>query len=320
MSIIGKDYETTVSPLASLQSGLVTAAVEIDSLVVRYGPLVAVDRVTLSVERGHILGLLGPNGAGKTSLTETLLGLRRAAGGTCRVLGFDARRDSRSFTLVTGALLQRAGVWFPMSPREAIQLTASYYPSPRDPRELLGALRLLQCERTPWRRLSGGEQQRTLLALALVGNPAVLVLDEPTSSVDPEGHRDVRALLRAEADRGRAILLTTHQLADAEEICDEVAVIRSGRLLAHGPVGSLGARDAVTLETASPIDPGALGTRLGVPVEELGPRRYRVLASPTPALNAALAVALAEWGNDLVSLRSRATLEETYLELMGESS
>ena len=150
-------------------------------LRVTFGSLVAVADVSLQVAYGEVVTLLGPNGAGKTTAVETLLGFRPPTSGTVRLHGLDPVRDHRDVVARTGALLQRGGVWFPMTPAQVLDLTATYYDAPRAPGELLALLDLERCRATPWRRLSGGEQQRTLLALALIGRPRVLVLDEPTT-------------------------------------------------------------------------------------------------------------------------------------------
>src|ERR1700677_73108 len=146
-------------------------AVDVKNLEVTFGVLRAVDDVTLTVNYGEVVTLLGPNGAGKTTLVETLLGFRSPNGGVVRLHGLDPRRDHHEVVVRTGALLQRGGVWAPMTPRDVLRLTASYYDAPRDISELMTLLDLNGCAKTPWRRLSGGEQQRTLLALALLGRP-----------------------------------------------------------------------------------------------------------------------------------------------------
>ena len=200
-------------------------AVEVSDLRVVFGSLAAVDGVTLHVDYGEVVTLLGPNGAGKTTVVETLRGFRAPTSGTVRLGGLDPRRDHREVVARTGALLQRGGVWFPMTPAQVLDLTASYYDAPRRPSELLELLDLESCARTPWRRLSGGEQQRTLLALALLGRPRTLVLDEPTTSVDPEGRQVIRNIIRSERDRGCALLITTHELTEAERLAERLVIM-----------------------------------------------------------------------------------------------
>jgi ABC-2 type transport system ATP-binding protein len=294
----------------------VSHAIEIDSLEVRFGARVAVADVSLRVDFGEIAVMLGPNGAGKTTTVETLLGFRRPTSGQVRVAGLDPRRDHAEVVTRTGALLQRGGVWSAMSAREVLTLSATYYAAPRAVGELLEMLQLTGVARTPWRRLSGGEQQRTLLALALLGRPRVLVLDEPSSAVDPEGHRVVRELLAAERNRGCALLVTTHELADAEALASHVSIIDAGRVVAQGTLEELAGEPVLVIESSLALDPRELARRLGGPVEEEAPQRYRCAVANTPERLAALTGYLEELGGRLTSLRSRASLEERYLELV----
>src|ERR1035441_624801 len=209
-----------------LGSSGMSFAVDVNHLEVNFGDLRAVSDVTLNVDYGEVVTLLGPNGAGKTTVVETLLGFRPPTSGSVRLGGLDPRRDHREVGARTGALLQRGGVWFPMSPAQVLNLTATYYDAPRTAKELLDLLDLRHCERTPWRRLSGGEQQRTLLALALIGRPRILVLDEPTTAVDPEGRQVIRELITLQRDRGCALFLTTHELNEAERLASRLVIMQ----------------------------------------------------------------------------------------------
>jgi ABC-2 type transport system ATP-binding protein len=294
----------------------VSFALDVIDLVVRFGDLSAVDGVNLHVPYGQVTTLLGPNGAGKTTLVETLLGFRSPSAGRVRVHGLDPVRDHAAMVVRTGALLQRGGVWSPMSPAQVLTLTASYYENPREPAELLGLLSLEHCARTSWRRLSGGEQQRTLLALALIGRPRALILDEPTTAVDPEGRQVIRDIIRAERDRGCALLITTHELAEAERLADDVAIMAAGRLLAHGSLEQLGGDPLVVVETSSPIDPLELGRRLQCSVTAPSPTVVHCAVVSDPTRVAIITDFLNERGISLRSLRTRATLEERYLELI----
>jgi ABC-2 type transport system ATP-binding protein len=294
----------------------VSHAIEITSLRVNFADTVAVADVSLTVDFGEIHVVLGPNGAGKTTTVETLLGFRRPSGGTVRVVGLDPVRDHAEVVTRTGALLQRGGVWFPMCPRDALNLTASYYGATRPLDELIDQLSLARCARTPWRRLSGGEQQRTLLALALIGRPKVLVLDEPTSAVDPEGHLVVRELLARERERGCALLVTTHQLDDAESIADRVTIIDEGESIATGSPAELAGPSLLVVETSSPIDATALAVLLDAPVEVVAPTRLRIGSTNSPEIVAAVTKFVHDAGAELVALRSRASLEESYLRLL----
>jgi ABC-2 type transport system ATP-binding protein len=299
-----------------LCSKVVSYAVEINELTVDFGALRAVDAVTLHVAYGEVVTLLGPNGAGKTTAVETLLGFRAPTSGSVRLHGLNPLRDHKEVVIRTGALLQRGGVWFPMTPRQVLELTASYYDAPRDSEELLALLDLVRCARTPWRRLSGGEQQRTLLALALLGRPRVLVLDEPTAAVDPEGRQVIRDLIASERDRGCALLVTTHELTEAERTSDRVVIMNRGHVVIHGTLDELSGAPELIIELSGPVDLALLATRLGCAVTSDGKNQFRCETESTPERIAVLNDFLTSVGVTLTSLRTRASLEERYMELI----
>lgn len=294
-------------------------AIDITNLQVHFADLRAVDDVSLHVAYGEVTALLGPNGAGKTTLVETLLGFRSPTAGTVRVHGLDPLRDHAEVVVRTGALLQRGGVWFPMTPAQVLDLTASYYDQPRDPQELLTLLNLRSCARTSWRRLSGGEQQRTLLALALLGRPRVLVLDEPTTAVDPEGRQVIRELIRAERDRGCALFITTHELTEAERVADHVVIMNHGRVIVQGGLDELAGDAVLIVETSAPVDHVELGRRLGCAVRAVEPTRLYCALDSTPERIALVNEFLNEQSVTITSLRTRASLEERYLDLISET-
>jgi ABC-2 type transport system ATP-binding protein len=294
----------------------VSHAIEVHDLGVSYGETAAVTGVTFDIDFASTTVLLGPNGAGKTTTTETLLGFRSPTHGQVRITGLDPVAQHRDVIVNVGALLQRGGVWAPMSPKEVLALTATYYPAPRDPRELIDQLSLTKCANTPWRRLSGGEQQRTLLALALLGRPRVLVLDEPTAAVDPDGHRVIREMLRAERNRGCALLVTTHQLDDAEELADHVIIMNEGRIVQQGTLASFRGEPVTVFESKEGLDVAALSSALSAPVVAEGRGRYRVEGAAVDV--SVLSGALNNHGAALESFRTRATLEETYLQLVND--
>ena len=291
-------------------------AIDATNLRVAFGEKDAVRDVTLQVNYGEIVTLLGPNGAGKTTVVETLLGFRPPTDGTARVHGLDPVRDHADVVARTGALLQRGGVWFPMTPRQVLDLTSSYYALPRDPRELIDLLDLTSCATTPWRRLSGGEQQRTLLALALLGRPKALLLDEPTSAVDPEGRQVIRALLASERERGVALLITTHELVEAERSADRVVIMNEGAVVAQGTLEELAGDPVLIIEASGPIDADALTRRLSATVTTIDATSVSCAVANTPDTMAIITSYLAEQGVTLQGLRSRASLEERYLELV----
>lgn len=298
---------------------VVSSAIEIDHLEVAFGPLKAVDDVTLHVGYGEVVALLGPNGAGKTTVVETLLGFRSPDAGTVRLHGLDPVRDHREVVARTGALLQRGGVWAPMTPRQVLELTATYYDAPREVDELVDLLHLADCARTPWRRLSGGEQQRTLLALALLGRPRALVLDEPTTGVDPEGRQVIRDIITAERHRGCALLLTTHELAEAERLADRLAVMNHGHVVIQGTLDELASAPEMIIETSGPVTTDELAVRLGCAVTAVTPTLVRCATESTPERLAVVTDYLSDAGLSMVSLRTRASLEERYLELIADA-
>jgi ABC-2 type transport system ATP-binding protein len=294
-------------------------AIEVTDLVIRYRSTVAVDGLSLRAEAGQVLCLLGPNGAGKTSTVETLEGYRRPAGGRVRVLGLDPRADHRELGKVMGVMLQRGGVYPGMSPREAVRLFAKYYDSPDEPEGLLYRVGLLEVARTPWRRLSGGEQQRLSLALALVGRPWVAFLDEPTAGVDPQGRLAIRNVIRDLRASGVCVLLTTHELEEAERLADRIVIIDHGRVVASGTPTELmteGAGREIRFGAPAGLDVAALGVSVGAAVHEDRPGEYVVVAPAEPAMVAAITAWLAEHDLPLADLRAgRERLEDVFLRL-----
>ena len=295
--------------------------VDVRDLVVRYGDRVAVDGVTFSVRPGEVVALLGPNGAGKTTTVETVEGFRRPAAGTVRVLGLDPVADHAAVVGRLGVMLQGGGVYPGLRVGEAVRLFASYYERPADPGALLERLGLASLERSTWRTLSGGEQQRLSLALALVGRPSVALLDEPTAGVDPAGRQVVRSEIRSLRESGVAVLLTTHELEDAERLADRVVIVDGGQVVAEGTPDEL-RRSAGGEEIRFGAPPGLavaeLSVALGAPVAEASPGEYVVSARPAPATVAALTAWLAERDLPLADLRAgRSTLEDVFLRLTG---
>ena len=298
------------------------AAVDVRGLVVRYGQLTAVDGIDLQANAGEVVALLGRNGAGKTSTVETLEGYRRRAAGSVNVLGLDPgeRAGARELARQMGVMLQRGGIYPAMGPAEAVRLFASYYESHEDTDDLISRLGLFPVARTPWRRLSGGEQQRLSMALALVGRPRVVFLDEPTAGVDPQGRLAIRSEISRLRERDVCVLLTTHELAEAERIADRIVIIDRGRVVASGTLGELtGGASAVRFAAPPGIDVGLLGSALGAVVVEEQTGRYLVQATGTPATIAALASWLADRDLVLGDLRAGTErLEDVFLRLTGE--
>jgi ABC-2 type transport system ATP-binding protein len=297
-----------------------TPAVEVRDLTIRHGQILAVDELSFTAAMGQVTTLLGPNGAGKTSTVETLEGYRVPTSGKVRVLGLDPVADHRSVVRRIGVMLQDGGVATGMRVGEVVHLSASYYDDPVDPDDLISRLALHERRRTAWRHLSGGERQRVLLALALVGRPKVVFLDEPTAGVDPVGRRAIRAMISELRDSGTCILLTTHDLDDAQHLSDHVIIIDHGRLVAAGSPSDLVqnvAGDEVRFTASPGLDRASLGAAIGGhDVEEVSPGVYRVTADPTPANIAALTAWLAEHHQPLHDLRAgRQSLEDVFVRL-----
>ncbi|HVV21227.1 MAG TPA: ABC transporter ATP-binding protein [Pseudonocardiaceae bacterium] len=236
--------------------------IEVDSLRKSYGEHVAVRDVSFTVEHGEIFGILGPNGAGKTTTVECVEGLRSPDGGTVRVFGHDPVTDRQEVHRLVGAQLQESALQEKLRVREAMELYASFYPDPRDWRELLDVLGLTGQQRTQYRKLSGGQQQRLSIALALVGNPKIAVLDELTTGLDPQARRDTWDLIEDVRASGVTILLVTHFMAEAERLCDRLALIDRGSVVAidtpAGLVDRVGGRRRVRFRTSGELSEGLL--------------------------------------------------------------
>ena len=300
-------------------------AVVVRDLTVRYGPsggTVAVDALNLEARAGEVLVVLGPNGAGKTSTIESLEGYRRPAGGRITVLGLDPIADHRRLTARMGVMLQKGGVYPMLSTRRVLDLFSSYYPEPLPTEALLDLVALRAVAATPWRHLSGGEQQRLSLALALIGRPQVAFLDEPTAGVDPEGRQAIRSVVADLRAQGVCVLLTTHELAEAEKMADRIVILSRGRVVLDGAPAELTAATGTTgLVFGAPagLDTASLATALGAGarVTEVTGGRYRVTGVSGPATTASLATWLAERDATLSDLVTARTLEEVYFEAVG---
>ncbi|SMD24366.1 ABC transporter ATP-binding protein [Kibdelosporangium aridum] len=208
------------------------AVIEVANLHKRYGDQVAVDDVSFTVERGEIFGILGPNGAGKTTTVECVEGLRVPDSGSISVLGFDPRQDGWEVRRRVGVQLQKSELPEKMRVAEAMDLYSSFYPNPADGDKLLDDLGLTSKRRTPFKKLSGGQQQRLAIALALVGNPEIAFLDELTTGLDPQARRDTWQLVEQIRDRGVTVVLVTHFMEEAERLCDRLALVDAGRVVA----------------------------------------------------------------------------------------
>ncbi|TDV42598.1 ABC transporter ATP-binding protein [Actinophytocola oryzae] len=234
------------------------AIIEVNNLVKRYGDHTAVNGVSFAVEQGEIFGILGPNGAGKTTTVECIEGLRSPDGGSISVGGIDPRSDSRELRELLGVQLQESELPDKMRVDEAMELYSSFYRNPADWRELIGILNLTDKLSTQFRRLSGGQKQRLSIALALLGNPKVAVLDELTTGLDPQARRDAWDLIEGIRDRGVTIVLVTHFMEEAERLCDRLALVDSGQIVAvdtpAGLVAKVDDRQRIRFRPSAPID------------------------------------------------------------------
>ena len=300
-------------------------AIEVVDLEKKYGDTHAVDGISLTVEVGEVFGLLGPNGAGKTTTVEILEGYRKADRGSVRVLGLDPVDDGAQLRPRIGVMLQDGGLYPGLRPREVLRTFAAFYDDARDPDELLDLVGLDGARHTIVRRLSGGQQQHLALALALVGRPALLFLDEPTAGMDPHARATTWQLVRELRDAGTTVMLTTHAMDEAEQLCDHLAIIDHGRLVAAGaPVeltnGSVGHDMRFSAPAGLPLD--TLATAIGVSpdaVSEPRPGHYVIAAEPSPSIVADLAAFLRDCDAQLSELRAgRSTLEEVFLRVTSE--
>jgi ABC-2 type transport system ATP-binding protein len=298
-------------------------AVAIEGLVVRYGDVTAVDGVSFEAAAGEVTALLGPNGAGKTSTVETAEGHRRPDGGSVRVLGLDPVADLAALAPRIGVMPQDGGVYPGIKVLEALRLFAAYYDDPLDPVALLDRVGMGDKAGATTRSLSGGERQRLSLALALVGRPEVAFLDEPTAGVDVGGRQVIRQVVRDLRADGVAVVLTTHELAEAEHLADRVVIVDRGRVVAAGPLAELlqGGGEEIRFGAPPGLAVASLGQRLGAAVTEASPGEYVVATAPSPAAVAALTAWLAEHDLPLGDLRAgRQTLEDVFLRLTADDA
>jgi ABC-2 type transport system ATP-binding protein len=300
------------------------AVIEVRNLHKSYGDTVAVNDVSFTVQEGEIVGILGPNGAGKTSTVECIEGLRTADGGAISVLGLDPRRDHAELTQRLGVQLQDSQMPERLEVGEALDLYSSFYRQPTDWRALADALGLSGKLRTRYGKLSGGQKQRLSIALALVGSPQVAVLDELTTGLDPQARRDTWALIEGVRASGVTILLVTHFMEEAERLCDRVALIDSGKIIAMDTPSALaagvaGAEMRIRFCPSPQIDDELL---TGLP-EVTNVTRRGDLVEVTGTGNVVAAVTSVLARNQIVAEQLRvdqASLEDAFVALTGHDS
>ncbi len=300
-------------------------AVEVLDLVMTYGPVTAVDGLNLTVDRGTVTAILGPNGAGKTTTIETCEGFRRPQAGSVRVLGLDPIADAHQLRPRVGVMLQSGGAWSGSRAHEMLRHIATLHSHPLDVDLLIERLGMQSYGRTPYRRLSGGQQQRLSLAMAIVGRPELLFLDEPTAGLDPQARRSTWELINELRSSGVTVVLTTHFMDEAETLSDVVHIVDEGRVIASGTPQALaasGAQNTVRFTARAGIDVQSLMLALphDTKVDEVTPGSYVIAGDVDPALLATFSAWCASQGvlTDSV-LVERQTLEDRFLELTGKA-
>jgi ABC-2 type transport system ATP-binding protein len=296
------------------------ATVSVEHLSKCYGEIEAVKDVTFEVEQGEVFALLGPNGAGKTTTIEILEGFRTRDSGRAEVLGYDPadRATSRQLRERLGVVLQELAVEPFLSVRQALTRNAGYYPQPRAVDEVLDLVGLETKANARVKTLSGGQQRRLDLGLGIIGNPELLVLDEPTTGFDPTARRGAWDLIRAMTGGGTTVLLTTHYMDEAEALADRVAVISAGRIIAEGPPGSIGGRDVGEATIRFSLPPGTPVPAMPVPATVSPSGAMEIRTDNEIEVLAGLTTWALREEIDVIGLTvERLTLEDVYLRLTG---
>lgn len=303
-------------------ASLGVTAVEVSGLTVRYGDLVAVDGVSFTAESGAVTAVLGPNGAGKTSTIEVCEGYRRATAGTVRVLGMDPASEQRRLGERIGVMLQEGGVYPSARVLDTVRHYCALYDRGADPAALVDQVGLSARAKATWRRLSGGEQQRLSLALAMAARPEIAFLDEPTSGVDVNGRDTIRGIVRGLAEAGCAVVLATHELDEAERLADRVVIFDQGKVIADGTLADLRrGHDEIRFRSAPELDVHALAAEIGMVASRLGADEYVVDAPPHPKLVAQLTSWLDDRGHPLTDLRAGGQrLEDVFRRLTAKNT
>ncbi len=294
-----------------------TAAVAVQHLVKKYGHLAAVNDISLSIQEGEIFGIIGPNGAGKTTTVECISGLRAPDSGSISVYGLSPQKDRNKIREFVGVQLQESALPPRIRVREAVKLFASFYPNPLDPDQLLESLGIKQIGNSSFKNLSGGQKQRVSVALALVGNPKLAILDELTTGLDPEARREIWSLIERMRDRGVTVILVTHFMDEAERLCDRLALINHGAVIALDTpeaiaAGAGGSR--VRFVPSQPVDDQTLRAIPGV--NEIERKAGYVTVTGTGDLAGSLINALAAFGVRVSEVEARSgNLEDAFIKL-----
>jgi ABC-2 type transport system ATP-binding protein len=298
--------------------------IEVQNLSRQYGEIEALRNVNLSVEGGGVVGLLGPNGAGKTTLVETLEGLRRPTSGMVKVLGLDPTGQARELRERLGVQLQSTALPEELTPLETLRMFGAFFRKSLPPGEVLASVGLSDQGNQRTSVLSGGQQQRLAIAAALINDPELVILDEPTAGLDPVARRDIHTRLGELRASKRTVLLSTHYIEEAEQLCDRVIFLRAGEVVADGKpfdlVAKAGGASQVWVSVEGPFDPAPI---LSAGAEERGKEGdyYRFSTPDSNAVVLAMEEMLRHTGAKLVDLRiKRPNLEDVYLDLVGPTS
>jgi len=295
---------------------------QVENLVKSYGDVQAVRGVSFSVEEGEVFGLLGPNGAGKTSTVEILEGLRDLDSGRVSVCGLDPQRDSQALKHEIGAALQSTSLPDKLRVMEALRLFASFYKRRRNPEELLKRFGLEEKRNAFYSQLSGGQKQRLALAMALVNDPKVLLFDEPTAGLDPQVRREIYDIIEELKREKKTIVMTTHYIEEAERLCDRVAIVDHGKVVALGTPRELksraGSATRIEVRLSKPETDTALKRLEGAADARVVDGTYVIHSNRPPQTIVSLVKYLEAQGNELVSLEiASPSLEDVFIEMTG---
>jgi ABC-2 type transport system ATP-binding protein len=292
-------------------------SVVVENLSVSYGDLLAVDNVSFEAPTGSVTVILGPNGAGKTSTIEVCEGFRTAKSGSVRVLGLDPVSDHRALTERMGVMLQGGGVYPSARVRDVVSHFCALHNKGVNATQLVERVGLSNRSTGTWRKLSGGEQQRLSLALALAADPDVIFLDEPTSGVDIDGRDVIADIIRDLAARGTTVVLASHDMAEAEKVATHAVLFNSGKVIASGEITSLlTSRKHLRFTSSEGLVPAELAVSIKSPVVAIGDGVYEVASEPTPQLMTRISQWLADNSHPLLGVdMGKESLEDTYRRL-----
>ena len=292
-------------------------SVVVENLSVSYGDLMAVDNVSFEAPSGSVTVILGPNGAGKTSTIEVCEGFRIATSGSVRVLGLDPVSDHRALTERMGVMLQGGGVYPSARVRDVVSHFCALHNKGVEATQLIERVGLSNRSTGTWRKLSGGEQQRLSLALALAADPDVIFLDEPTSGVDIDGRDVIADIIRDLAARGTTVVLASHDMAEAEKVATHAVLFNSGKIIASGEITSLlTSRKHLRFTSSVGLVPAELAVAIKSPVVAIGDGVYEVASEPTPQLMTRISQWLADNSHPLLGVdMGTESLEDTYRRL-----